>query len=392
MRRVRVEVDEIRLADLGLPGRAFEPQGSAQLPLMVVVELRQNRDRILLLRQHTLGRHLSDVGRGKIHPVVEAVLELRQFDPLRVDGGDYLVELLLRGDDDPARCDDLTGFQQVLADLAKLLDSSTQVFDLVTAAGDVLPHLVDDEDQCLAGAATTGKLERPLDDLADRDRRLTARMRPRICRGIGRRIEVVQHGTGTCNPLGTRPDDGPVSLVEGLAEFDEILEPPFRFEFDLQFGDVPFLGIAEFPEKDDVHQLSDPLRDPSGVLLLGDLEKYDLGRDLGVDQVQEVSSPFVIQLPLEEPRKVLTQNLRVLQSITEVLGERTLTGAEEARDPDAYAFVRLSRCFGDSFEQHGILVPDAVRRYVLAHLRVDRLLVGLVDLDDLFDPLAQIPG
>ena len=305
------------------------------------------RDRRLLLRQYPLRCHFPDVGGGEVHPVVEAVLELRQFDPLRVDGGDHLVELLLRGDDDPAGCDDLPGFQQVLADLAKLLDGGTQVFDLVAAAGDVLPHLVDDEDQCLAGAATTGKLERPLDDLADRDRRLTARMRPRICRGIGRRVEVVQHGAGTCNPLGTRPDDGPVSLVEGLAEFDEILEPPFRFEFDLQFGDVPLLGVTKLPEEDDVHQLGDPLRDPSGVLLLGDLEKYDLGRDLGVDQVQEVSSPFVIQLPLEEPRKVLAQNLRVLQSIAEVLGERTFARAEEARDPDAYALVRLSRCFGD---------------------------------------------
>ena len=392
MRRIGIEVDEIYLTDLGLAARAFKPQGGIQLPLMVVVEFRQERNRRFFLRQHPLRGDLSNVRRGKVHPVVEAVLELRQFDPLRVDGGNHLVELLLRGDDDPAGCDDLAGFQQVLADLAKLLDGGTQVFDLVAAAGDVLPHFIDDEDQRLAGAATAGKLERPLDDLADGDRWFTARMQPRICRGIGRRVEVVQHGAGTCNPLGTRPDDGPVSLVEGLAEFDEILEPPFRFEFDLQFGDVPFLGIAEFPEKDDVHQLGDPLCDPSCVLLLGDLEKYDLGRDLGVDQVEQIRNPFVIQLPLEEPRKVLTQNLRVLQSIAEVLGERTFARAEEARDPDAYALVRLSRCFGDSFEQHGILVPDAVRRYVLAHLRVDRLLVGLVDLDDLFDPLAQIPG
>ena len=85
--------------------------------------------------------------------MAEAVLELGQFDPLRVDGGNDFVELLLRRDDDPAGGDDLAGFQQVLADLAELLHGGTQVFDLVAAAGDVLPHFVDDEDQGLAGAA-----------------------------------------------------------------------------------------------------------------------------------------------------------------------------------------------------------------------------------------------
>ena len=350
------------------------------------------RDRRLLLRQYPLRRHFPYVRRGEVHPVMEAVLELRQLDPLRVDGGDNLVELLLRGDDDPAGCDDLAGFQQVLADLAKLLDGGTQVFDLVAATGDVLPHFIDDEDQRLAGAATAGQLERPLDDLADGDRRLTARMRPRICRGIGRRVEVVHYGAGTCNPLGTRPDDGPVSLVEGLAEFDEILEPPFRFEFDLQFGDVPFLGVAEFPEEDDVHQLGDPLRDPAGVLLLGDLEEDDLGRDLGVDQVKQVVHPVVGHLSLEQPRKVVVEDLGVLQRIAQVLGERTFPGAEETRDPDAYGFVRLGGSLGDRLEQQRILILDTGRRYVLTHLRIDGLLVGLVDLDDLFDPLIQIPG
>ena len=161
MRRIRVELDEIRLADLGLAGRAFQPQGGVQLPLVLGVELLQDRDRsLVLLRQHTLRGDLPDVGWGEIDPVAEAVLQLGQFDPLRVDGGDHFVELLLRGDDDPARGDELAGLQQILADLAELLDGGTQVFDLVAAAGDVLPHFVDDEDQRLAGAATARQARR----------------------------------------------------------------------------------------------------------------------------------------------------------------------------------------------------------------------------------------
>ena len=44
VRRVRVEVDEIRLVDLGLAGRAFQPQGGVELPLVLAVELGQDRD------------------------------------------------------------------------------------------------------------------------------------------------------------------------------------------------------------------------------------------------------------------------------------------------------------------------------------------------------------
>ena len=42
VRRVRVEVDEIALVDVGAAGRAFQPQGGVQLPLVVGEELLQD--------------------------------------------------------------------------------------------------------------------------------------------------------------------------------------------------------------------------------------------------------------------------------------------------------------------------------------------------------------
>ena len=62
----------------------------------------------------------------------------------------------------------------------------------------------------------------------------------------------------------------------------------------------------------------------------------------------------------------------------------TVSGETEAER----ALVRLGRGIGDRFQELGILVSDTVGCDVFGDLRVDGLLVGLVDLDDLFESLA----
>ena len=94
---------------------------------------------------------------------------------------------------------------------------------------------------------------------------------------------------------------------------------------------------------------------------------------------------------MKRSAKSLAQDRVVLESIAEVLGERAFARAEEARDPDADALVRVGRGLGDGLEQMGVLVADAVGGDVLGDLGIDRLLVGLIDLDDLFDLAAEIP-
>ena len=200
VRRVGVKLNEIGLVDVGAAGGPLQPQGGVQRPLIVGEQLLERRLGQRLLGQHPLGGDLPDVGGGEIDPVAEAVLELRQIDPLRVpEGRNHFVELLLRGDDDPAGSRDLAFLQQILADLAELLDGGPQVFDLVAAAGDVLAHLVDDEDEGLALAPPTPKLERPFDDLADGDGGVPVALGvcPRIRSRVRRRVEVVQDGAGT---------------------------------------------------------------------------------------------------------------------------------------------------------------------------------------------------
>jgi hypothetical protein len=101
--------------------------------------------RWVFLRQNTLGGHFPDVGGGEVNTVAEAVLQLGQFDPLGINGGNYFIQLFLGRDHDPARSDDLVLLEQVLADLAELFDGRAQVFDLVTAASDVLAYFVNDD-------------------------------------------------------------------------------------------------------------------------------------------------------------------------------------------------------------------------------------------------------
>ena len=141
------------------------------------------------------------------------------------------------------------GLEQVLADLAELLDGGPQVFDLVAAAGDVLAHFVDDEDERLARPAPAPKLEGPLDDLADGDGgRLLRCDATRVRRGIGLRVELVQDCTGSGELLRTlRTAASPACAA--VAGRDEFVELALGFEFDLQFGDVEVLGVVEFPQQ-----------------------------------------------------------------------------------------------------------------------------------------------
>jgi len=69
---------------------------------------------------------------------------------------------------------------------------------------------------------------------------------------------------------------------------------------------------------------------------------------------------------------------------------RAFAGPEEAGHPDADGLVGVIRGLGDGLEQVGVLVPDAVRGDVLVDLGEDGLLLGLIDLDDLLDPAAEV--
>jgi hypothetical protein len=218
----------------------------------------------------------------------EAVLQLGDVDALGVNSSDHFIELLLRRDHNPARRGNLPLLHQVFPNLAELLDGGAQVFDFVAAAGDVLTHFIDDEDECLAFSPPSPKLEGALDDLAHCDRSIPVPlgMGPRIRGGVGFLVKFVEHSAGARKFLSTFADHGPLIAVEFHAGLNKLVEFAFGFELDLQFCDVEVLGVIEFPQQDGVHQLGNSLRYLAGVALFGDLEENDLGGRLGVDEVE----------------------------------------------------------------------------------------------------------
>ena len=131
-------------------------------------------------------------------------------------------------------------------------------------------------------------------------------------------------------------------------------------------------------------------RDLPGVALLRDFKEDDLGGRLGVDEVEQVADPLVADLLLEEVGELAAENRAVLQCVAEVLGERAFARPEEARHPDADAFVRIGWGLGDGLEELVVLFTDAVGGDVLGDFGMDRLLVGLIDLDDLLDLAAEV--
>ena len=91
------KVEEVCFVDVG-PCRSFESKSCIQLALI----LRKSfsvASRPRFLRQTRLVA-LPDVRRCEVNTVVESVLQLGQFDPLGINGGDHFIQLFLRSDHD----------------------------------------------------------------------------------------------------------------------------------------------------------------------------------------------------------------------------------------------------------------------------------------------------
>ena len=149
-------------------------------------ELAERRLGIGVLGEDALARDLGDVGRLEVDLQREAVHQPGELDALVVEPADELVELLLRGDDEP---------HLAAANAAEALDDRLQVEHLLHVARHELPDLVDDEDErCGPG------LRRPISSL-QRSARSPGVMSARSLRGlapaIGRRVrlrvELVHH-------------------------------------------------------------------------------------------------------------------------------------------------------------------------------------------------------
>ena len=200
----------------------------------------------------------------------------------------------------------------------------------------------------------------------------------------------MEDGTGTGQLLCPGPDGFPILLQLRLAGGDEFGKFSFGFKFDFQFSDVEVFRVAQFPQENRVHQLGNALRDFASVGLFCDFKENDLGGSLSVDEVEQITDGLVVQLFLKQVSELAADDCAILQGVAEVLCERTLAGAKETRYPHADAFSWIGGSLSDGFEELVVLCTDTIGSDVFRDFGVDRLLVRLIDLNDLFDLAAEV--
>ena len=132
-----------------------------------------------------------------------------------------------------------------------------------------------------------------------------------------------------------------------------------------------------------------PLRMPRSV------ETSKMTAWVGIFSLMALSSTWSFLSPARSAKRSPADSpatVRFAIDEAEHLREARLTGAEEARDPDGDALVRLVRRLAVRVEDAGVVRADRVRDDVLVDLVADDLLVGLVDLDDFFDATVDVVG
>ncbi len=86
----------------------------------------------------------------------------------------------------------------------------------------------------------------------------------------------------------------------------------------------------------------------------------------------------------------MSQDIAIGEHVAQVLGEGGLTGSEEAGNPDADTLVGTGGRLGNGAQQIAVLILDAIGGDIFGKLGVDRMLIRLIDLNDLLDPLRQV--
>ena len=143
------------------------------------------------------------------------------------------------------------------------------------------------------------------------------------------------------------------------------------------------------PEQHAVHERGNIRAALAGPVLL-DVEHDHFRFHVRVDDVDEVVYVGVVYPRLEEIGGSCSEDFFVRQHVAQVLGEGGLARAEEAGDPDSDTLSGFGARLVDRFEEVSVLPAYAVGDDILGDLRVDGVLVRLVDLDDLLDLPVEV--
>ena len=181
---------------------------------------------------------MSDGSRCTCKRLREAVHQAGELHPRVVESADELVELLLRGDDEP---------HLPAPDATEALHDRLEVEHLLHVARDELPDLVDDEDERLARLPPVHQLFAALGEEARRDvRPVLDGVAPAVGGDERLRVELVHHAARLLHGDRDQALLGvPVLLVDlGVLRLERV-EPALLLERDLELREVEITGVAE---------------------------------------------------------------------------------------------------------------------------------------------------
>src|SRR6266545_4850156 len=308
----------------------------------------------------------------------EPVHQSRQLDSLVVESADQFRQFFLRRHDQPELASPLP---------SEVLHHSLQVKHFLHVTGDELSDLVDDEDQRLAGGTTLHQLQAAFGqqsrcNVGAADSRFAPTVHLRICSGL----DFAHYATGL---LHGESDFGfldvPILAEDSGESIFEESQTTFGFERDLQLRQIEVAGIAQPLQKQAVHDFSDRLIAAADAAIGGYIEDDRLGGNLFVDVREQRLNFWIASTLAEELGCSVALDQAIFQRQPQHLGEAGFAGAEEARNPDADAFVRLIGRFAVAVENVSVVITDGIRNHIFFDFIADNLLVILVDLDDFFD-------
>jgi hypothetical protein len=274
----------------------------------------------------------------------------------------------------------------------EVLDHGLEVEHLLHVAGDELADLVHDEHQGLARTAAEDELQRPCGEIAGGDiGALHGGLAPAVHGRVGRGVERVHHAARLLDGDGDLPLLDVPLLAEDLAVFGlESVEVGVLLQGDLQLREVQVARVPEALQEEPVHDLRDALVAGADAPVGGDVEDDGLGGNALGDVAEQDLNPGIMAALGEELGGPVAQDVAVCQAKAEVLGEARLARAEEPGDPNGDALVRLLPRGLVVVEHLAEVGADRVGDDVFGQLVADDRLVGLIDLNDLFDAAVDV--
>jgi len=159
VRQIGIKLGKSLLVDFCVTAGSLQRTERFDAAFVLIVQIFQDLLSFSFFLEHPLAGDLRNVGLFQVNCARETILQACKLDLLGVECAHDLVQLLLRGDNNPAGSRCFPSFYAVLAFAPESLYYSLEVEHLLHTAGNILPYFIDDENQGMSRLAFGCKLK-----------------------------------------------------------------------------------------------------------------------------------------------------------------------------------------------------------------------------------------